>query len=614
MYHKIVLPLIFSLFISLLNLTSVFAADNGIIVLCYHDVVEKPYNAFTITPNTLKEHLAYLKANGYHPISLDQYVDACKNSSPLPEKPVLLTFDDGYQSFYTTIFPLLKEYNYPAVFAIVTSWSDYSPPDVGTLLTWQQIRELENSGLIAIASHSHQSHRSAISSPQGDNGIMMETRQYINGQYESLDLYQQRIKSDFHQAQVVFQKELGHKVKTMVWPYGGYTKFAVDMGHEEGFEVFLGLDGGFNSPNELSLSDGRRGIIENKFTGAAFSNFIKSGGYKSQNMNAAQLDIDLIYDPTNPNETEHNLALAIERFNAAGINTVFLQAFSDSNGSGNVESVYFYTKEAPVKANIFSHISARLRTEGFSVYAWMPTLACQWLLKDRPEDAVLAYADKGNGWYKRATPFSPITHQRLNALFSDLAAYSYIDGVLFQDDVYLNDYEDFSPAGKLAFKAATGLDLTPEILQNSTIRNQWTQLKTNTLTQLTQELITTMRQYRPYLATARNLYPSIITEPTSEEWLAQNYNQYLSTYNYTIIMAYPYMEKQSDKTLPWLQQLANTALKDKANATKTVFKLQTYDWNKKAWLSTKELNQQMITLKNNGVINFAYYPENVFSE
>lgn len=280
----------------------------------------------------------------------------------------------------------------------------------------------------------------------------------------------------------------------------------------------------------------------------------------------------------------------------------------------SIESVYFYTKEAPMKANIFSHISARLRTEGFSVYAWMPTLACQWLLQGHPDDTVLAYADKGKGWYNRATPFSPMVEQRLKALFSDLAAYSYIDGILFQDDLYLNDYEDFSPAGKAAFKTATGLELTPEILQDNTIRNQWTQLKTDSLTHLTQELITTLRQYRPYLATARNLYPSIITEPVSEEWLAQNYNQYLTTYNYTIIMAYPYMEKEYDKPLPWLGQLADTALKDKINAKKTIFKLQTYDWNKKGWLSTKTLDQQIITLKNKGVVNFAFYPENVFSE
>jgi biofilm PGA synthesis lipoprotein PgaB len=400
----------------------------------------------------------------------------------------------------------------------------------------------------------------------------------------------------------------------MVWPYGGYTKWAVDIGREAGFEAFFGLNGGFNLPSETSLSDARRGIIENTLVGDKFAAFLKTAGYTGQNVNAAQLDIDLIYDQADANETEHNLSLAIERFNNAGINTVFLQAFSDSEGTGNIESVYFYTKEAPVKADIFSHIAARLRSEGFKVYAWMPALACQWLVKDQPENAVLAYADKGKGWYKRATPFSPAVQSRLERLFSDLAAYSYIDGVLFQDDLYLNDYEDFSPAAKKAFHDATGYDLTPDILKDAVIRDKWTKLKTDTLTNLTLKLSKAMQQYRPYLMTARNLYPSLIIEQGSEEWFAQNYNQYLANYNYTVVMAYPYMEKEYQEPLVWLDKLAGAALQNKDNAQKVIFKLQTYDWNKKRWLSTKELNQQLNTLKNKKAVNFAFYPENVFSQ
>lgn len=614
MYLKAIFTCIITIVLFTANLIPIRAADSGMIILCYHDVVQKPYNAFTVTPAMLKEHLEYLKNNGYHPISYNQYVAACKQGEKLPDKPVLLTFDDGYQSFYTEVYPLLKEYNYPAVFAIVTSWSEYAPSDVGTLLTWPQIREMEQSGLVTIASHSHQAHRGTLSNPQGDRGNMLETMQYINGQYESMEVYRQRVKQDFLQTQAVFEKELGHKVTAMVWPYGAYTNWAIDLGREAGFEVFFGLDGGFNQPNEKGLSDARRGIIENKFTGEKFAKFMKDGAYKFENKSAAQLDIDLIYNPRDARETEHNISLAVDRFNAAGINTVFLQAFSDTEGTGNIESVYFYTKEAPVKADIFSHIASRLRNEGFQVYAWMPTLACQWLLRDGPENAVLAYEPKGKGWYNRATPFSPAVEARLERLYSDLAAYSYIDGVLFQDDLYLTDYEDFSPAAKKVFYSTFGLELTPEVLQDDKIRTRWIQLKTDTLTNLTLKLVSAMRQYRPYLATARNLYPSIITEPDSEAWFAQNYQQYLAAYDYTVIMAYPYLEKQDKQPLVWLEHLAGSALKDQANARKTIFKLQTYDWNKKRWLSEKELTQQMTVLKQKNAVNFAFYPENVFSE
>lgn len=613
MYRRLLLSNLLWIIILFANLSSVLAAGEEVPILCYHDV-GKLTNDYTVTATTLKSHFDYLKSNGYTPISLDQYIRACKNGSQLPQKPVLLTFDDGYLSFYKEVYPLLKQYNYPAVLAVVTSWMDYQPPDVGQVVNWQQMREMEASGLVTIASHSHQSHSSTVLNPQGDTGKMLETLQYTSNQYESIDLYRQRVQADLEQAQALFKKELGHKVSAMVWPYGAYTAFAVEIGYNEGFEVFMGLNGGFNTLDNQSLQHAQRGIVSHNPQIPGFSQFLKSGGLDNKPINAAQLDIDLIYDPTSTSQTEHNLDLAIDRFNAAGINTVFLQAFSDSGGNGNIESVYFYTKAAPVKANIFSHIAARLRAQGFRVYAWMPTLACQWLLKDRPEDTVIAYAEKGKGWYTRATPFSPVVAQRLKTLFTDLAAYSYIDGILFQDDLYLNDYEDFSPAAKEAFQTATGQELTPVILQDSTIRRQWTQIKTTALTDLTQTLIAVMRQYRPYLATARNLYPSLITQPDSQEWLAQNFNQYLNTYDFTIIMAYPYMEKQYARPLAWLGELADASLKNKANAAKIIFKLQTYDWNKKRWLSTKEFKQQVFTLKSKGAINFAYYPENVFSE
>ena len=118
------------------------AASEGYGVLTYHDVVDesKPrpaatdknyegkmlrqYYPQTITIQKLIEHFNWLKVNGYQPVSWQQIVDARNGKSKLPSKPVLLTFDDGYESFYKIVFPLLKSYRYPAVFALVTSWQE----------------------------------------------------------------------------------------------------------------------------------------------------------------------------------------------------------------------------------------------------------------------------------------------------------------------------------------------------------------------------------------------------------------------------------------------------------------------------------------------------------
>jgi len=591
------------------------ALANDVLILCYHDVAEKPgNNVYTVTPTVLKSHFDYLKENGYTPISLEKYIAASKGEEKLPDKPVMLTFDDGYQSFYTKIFPILKEYNYPGMMAIVTSWLDYAPADLGPLLTWQQMREMEASGLVTIASHSHAGHRFTNINPQGDRGPLLGNLQYRGGKYESVTDYRQRVASDLKTTKTVLERELGHPVRALVWPYGAYSQLAIDEAFAAGFEACFALNDGRNRLGKQALKEANRIIITDNPSTKKFAQLLSTANKAP--IKAAQLDLDAIYDPDSTAQTEENLNLAIDRLLASGVNTVYLQAFSDEDASGNIKSVYFHTTEAPVKADLFSHTVARLQAEGnFTIYAWLPTLAMQWIINDKPETAVVAYDEKNSGWYRRATPFSAEVGDRLTAMVIDLVKYCDVNGILFQDDVYLNDFEDFSPAAKQAFKAETGFELTPELLQaNPELNKRWVKMKTNALTALTVKLHATAKEYRTNIGSARNIYSVVITEPESEEWFGQNYEQYLNTYDYTVIMAYPYLEKEYEDPVGWLEELATTALKNPQNAQKTVFKLQTYDWNKNRWLSANEIKRFTNALKKKGAIHIAYYPENVFSE
>lgn len=588
-------------------------ASSKVVILCYHDV-GKLKTEYAMTPENLDSHFAYLQAQGYHPISLEQYIAASKGEEGLPDKPVLLSFDDGYRSLYTEIFPLLKKYNYPAMMAIVTSWPDgYTNAELGPIVTWDQLREMDQSGLVALASHSQDSHRYQTINAYGDSNQMLESFSYRNGSYETIMEFKERVRSDFHQSQVAFVKYLGHKVKALVWPFGCYNQFAREIGQQEGFEAFFGLGDGLNKlPGTNSLLNAKRVIVMNNPSVNDFAKILQNAG-ASFIVNAAQLDIDMIYDADSV-QMEQNLNQAISRFGDSKINVVFLQTFSDPDGKGNIESVYFHTDKAPVKADVFGHVASRLGNAGFRVYAWLPTLSNQWLLKEHPEAAVVAEPAKNLGWYKRVTPFSPLISQALSELVGDLMAYSNLDGILFQDDMYLNDFEDYSPAAKKAFLEVTGRELTPETLKDKELCSQWMHMKTDALTNLTLQLIKTAKQYHPSLKTARNLYPSLITESSSQEWFAQNYQDYLRHYDYTVVMAYPYLEKQYDRPIAWLKDLASKALSDKANVKKVVFKLQTYDWNTNKWLSATELRQQQAALRDQGALHFAYYPENIFGE
>jgi biofilm PGA synthesis lipoprotein PgaB len=591
----IILQLVFSSLVS--------AADTGVPIICYHDVGGAVNNEYSVTKETLMNHFSYLKANGYHPISLDQYIAYTKEGVQLPEKPVMLTFDDGYISFYNEVFPLLKQYNYPAVFAIVGSWLEYAPSDLGKLVSWQQLRELDASGLVTIASHSFRSHHFTVINPQGDHGEFLSALTYDNGRYEITDEFHKRVYDDLEQSQQQFQKELGHTVKGLVWPYGEYNLPDIEIAKQNGFESMLGLGGGINVIGQKGLVEARRGIIMNNPNTSLFASFIKSGGLDNNPMKAAYLDISTVYEPNNVRATDNNLNLAIARFNRTGINTIFLQVLSDEK-SGSPESAYFYTTVIPVKADIFSHIASRLRNEGFLVYAIIPTLSSQWLIKDHPEDQMVSNS--------KATPFSPNVQKKLVDLYKDLGAYTYIDGILFQDDLYLND-EDFSPAAKTAFQNQFSKELTAEVLKDESIRSQWDKLKMQTMQNLREQLMKAVQTYRPYALFAWSVAAESLFDQKNEKAYNENYRQYLDFYDYTVINVNPF-SKQKDDELQWLGKLTEITLTESGVTTKVVFQLKTFDDDKNVWIKDKDLKVQNDMLRSKGVNQFIYNPDIVFED
>ncbi|WYX19088.1 polysaccharide deacetylase family protein [Achromobacter xylosoxidans] len=96
------------------------------LALAYHDVEdEDPDQAFlSVRTDRLVDQLAWLRENGYQAVSVDQILAARQGGKPLPERAVLLSFDDGYRSFYTRVLPILKAYRWPALLAPVGTWMD----------------------------------------------------------------------------------------------------------------------------------------------------------------------------------------------------------------------------------------------------------------------------------------------------------------------------------------------------------------------------------------------------------------------------------------------------------------------------------------------------------
>ena len=128
----------------------VFQRDaDGVPILSYHQVNDIDHNEFTLSPEEFDAQMKYLVDNGYTFMQPDELLDAWDNQTPLPAKPVVVTFGGGRLDFYKTAFPILQKYNVKATLFVVTDFISLYP----SYITWAQAREMQESGLVDIESN-----------------------------------------------------------------------------------------------------------------------------------------------------------------------------------------------------------------------------------------------------------------------------------------------------------------------------------------------------------------------------------------------------------------------------------------------------------------------------
>ena len=116
----------------------------------YHYISKPPADAdiyrrdLSVTPANFEAQLAWLRGEGYESITLTDLVYHLTRGWPLPDKPVILSFDDGYRDNYIDAFPLLQEYGYVGTFFLVTGPIDFQNPDY---LTWDMVQEMHQAGM-----------------------------------------------------------------------------------------------------------------------------------------------------------------------------------------------------------------------------------------------------------------------------------------------------------------------------------------------------------------------------------------------------------------------------------------------------------------------------------
>lgn len=181
--------------------------NSTLYILMYHDFVEdgeEVGSVWTLPIGRFREDLQWLSDHGYTPVLPSQLAAG----EPLPERAVMITLDDGYESNYRLALPALQEFSTGAVISLIVNHMDRQDPG---WLTWDMCREMYRTGLIEFGSHTYESH--------AGQGILRRDG-------ESREEYEARIFPDIEQSVSMIQSELGNEVIFFAYPSGLVDEWA----------------------------------------------------------------------------------------------------------------------------------------------------------------------------------------------------------------------------------------------------------------------------------------------------------------------------------------------------------------------------------------------------
>lgn len=166
-------------------------------VLAYHKFSKDRADAMTVTESAFEMQMAFLKENGYHVVTMDQFFDFLDFKVPLPEKSVVITIDDGWRSVYDIAFPILRKYGYPATLFVYTDF--IHPTDRS--LDWHLIREMSGHGMdVQCHTKTH--------------------RKLLKGNQESFRDYFEALKKELTESAAIVKRNLNKDVKYLAYPFG----------------------------------------------------------------------------------------------------------------------------------------------------------------------------------------------------------------------------------------------------------------------------------------------------------------------------------------------------------------------------------------------------------
>ncbi len=204
-------------------------------IIMYHQITKKSsrQGKYVVTLEQFEEDMKYVKSKGYTTINMSDLISYVHGEKELPEKVIIVTLDDGFESVYEYVYPLMKELKMCAVASVVGEYANFftENPDHNvtySYLDWNEIKELTKTKEIEIQNHSFDMHKSC----GARHGINIKKN-------EDTATYANEVGSDLQKMQNLMLEKTGYTPNTLTLPFGAYKEETLNLAKQLGFKATL---------------------------------------------------------------------------------------------------------------------------------------------------------------------------------------------------------------------------------------------------------------------------------------------------------------------------------------------------------------------------------------
>lgn len=241
---RTIIGLFNALLLTICMFSASVAADSaaGVPILTYHNFDPSATGSMTISTQRFEEQLQWLKDNGYTVIPLQDLVAyLLGQKASIPAKSVVITADDARDTVYTYMWPIVRKYNIPVTLFVYPS----SISNASYAMTWEQLRELQKTGLFDIQGHTY-----------WHPNFKEEKKKLSTHEYQKL------VHAQFVSSKKVIDEKLGINITLLAWPFGIYDDYLEQEANKAGYVMAFSIDARPANKAEKNMAQPRYMIVQ----------------------------------------------------------------------------------------------------------------------------------------------------------------------------------------------------------------------------------------------------------------------------------------------------------------------------------------------------------------